>query len=292
MTPEEGVPFELFGTGDRSFDGNLVLTPEALRGSGKLSWPEADIESDQFSFGADQAMADTATVAIKSQQDPDEVALRTVGATASVDFANRKASFTSSDSGLVTELPYLDFVTSSDRFDWDLATGNVVFTTTEGKDRFTSVNPDQDSLSFVVANASYDNVSSELTAGGVPFIISADARIYPADSTLIVQPGGKITQLTGARIVADTANEYHVINRATVDIAGRKEYTASGFYQYNVQGHEQEFELQNIVGTRVGKGLRSEKETATRATGEIEETTEFYIDDKTRFYGTIELDAG
>lgn len=292
VTPEPGEQFQLFGSDDKNFDGRLVLRPEALEGSGTLSWPEAAIRSDYFKFGADQAMADTAVVAINSQQDPDEVALRTKGAAASVDFVKGTASFVSSDSGLVTELPYLEFVTSSDRFDWDLNTGNITFNTRRGKDRFTSVNPDQDSLSFVVATAEYDNISSELRAGGVPFIISADAKIFSSDSTLIVQPGGKIAQLTNARIVADTINAYHVINRATVDIAGRKEYTASGFYEYNVRGHQQEFELQNIVGTRVGKGLRSDKETATRAEGEIAETTEFYIDDKTRFYGTIELDAG
>ena len=170
-----------------------------------------------------------------------------------------------------------------------MAKGSIVFSPEPGKDRFTSINPDQDSLTFTAATAVYDNLTSELAAGGVPFVISADAKIYPGDSSLTVGSGGQIAQLTNARIVADTINEYHVINRATVDISGRKEYTASGFYEYNVGPHEQEFELQNIVGTRVGKGLASEKATATRADGQISEDTAFYIDDKTRFFGTISL---
>ncbi|MCP9235200.1 hypothetical protein [Lewinella sp. JB7] len=292
VVPAEGADFTLYGDADRSFDGTLVLTPTALQGSGTLDWSQARIESDYFSFGADQAMADTATVAIKSQQNAGEIALQTRNVAAEVDYAANRATFRNNGSELATELPYIEYLTSSDRFDWDMENGNITFETRAGKDRFTSINPDQDSLTFTGNSAVYDNLASELTVGGVPFVISADAKIYPADSTLVVQPGARIAQLTGARIVADTLNQYHVINRATVDIAGRKEYTASGYYEYKVGPHTQEFELQNIVGTRVGKGLQSEKATATRAEGQIAEDETFYIDDKTLFHGTISLDAG
>ena len=292
VSPQDNGRFELFGTGDHTFQGTLVLTPEALRGGGQLDWSQATVDSEDFSFGAKQSTIDTATVSIKSQEDPGRIALTTSNVHADFDFATGKADFASNGTELNTELPYIQFRTSSDRFDWDMAGGNITFATSAGKDRFTSINPDQDSLTFTGSTAVYDNLASQLTVGGVPYVISADARIIPGDSNLVVQPNGKIQQLTDAQIVADTLNQYHVINRATVDIAGRKEYTASGFYEYNVGPHEQEFELQNIVGTRIGKGAMSEKATATRATGEIEETTQFYIDDKTRFYGTIELDAG
>lgn len=292
VVPAEGASFQLFGNPDRAFNGTLVLTPDALRGTGVFDWPQARITSDYFSFGADQSMADTATVAIKSQQNRDEIALATSNVATEVDFAAGIATFRNNGTELATELPYIQFRTSSDRFDWNMESGNITFETQAGKDRFTSMNPDQDSLTFTGNSAVYDNLASQLEVGGVPFVISADAKIYPSDSTILVQPNAKIGQLTNARIVADTLNQYHVINRATVDIAGRKEYTASGFYEYKVGPHEQEFELQNIVGTRIGKGLQSEKATATRAEGQIDEDATFYIDDKTRFYGTISLDAG
>ncbi|WP_157975912.1 hypothetical protein [Lewinella sp. IMCC34191] len=292
VVPQEGETFDLFGTGDHTFDGTLVLTPEALRGGGKLDWSQATVTSEDFSFGAKDVQIDTASVSIKSQEDPGSLALTTNNVNADFNFATGEASFGSNGNELNTELPYIQFRTSSDRFDWDMAGGNITFETSEGKDRFSSINPDQDSLTFTGTTAVYDNLASQLKVGGVPYVISADARIIPGDSILVVESGGKIQQLTNAQIVADTLNQYHVINRATVDIAGRKEYTASGFYEYNVGDHVQEFELQNIVGTRVGKGLKSEKKTATRAEGQIEETTQFYIDDKTRFYGTIQLDAG
>ena len=292
VSPQDDGEFNLFGTGDHTFKGTLVLTPDALQGGGQLDWSQATVDSKDFNFGAKDVRIDTASVRIKSQEDPGAIALRTSDVTADFDFNTGAAKFESNSNALNTELPYIQFRTSSDRFQWDMAGGNITFETSQGKDRFTSINPDQDSLTFTGSTAIYDNLASQLSVGGVPFIISADARIIPGDSNVIVQPGGKIQQLANAQIVADTLNQYHVINRATVDIAGRKEYTASGFYEYNVGPHVQEFELQNIVGTRVGKGARSEKATATRAKGSIEETTRFYIDDKTRFYGAIELDAG
>jgi hypothetical protein len=121
---------------------------------------------------------------------------------------------------------------------------------------------------------------------------SADAKIFPGDGKIRVEPGAKITEITDARIVADTINEYHVINRATVQIRGRKDYKASGFYEYNIGPHTQEVEFQNIIGSRIGKGKKNEKATATRAEGTVAEGTTFFVDHKTRFYGTINLDAG
>ncbi|THH41439.1 hypothetical protein [Neolewinella litorea] len=292
VTPRDGGTFNLFGTGDHRFDGSLVLQPKALRGGGTLEWSQAEVASADFRFGTKTVNVDTATVNIKSLDGEGGIALTTTNVSGAFDFDRSTAEFRNNGTEQSTEMPYIQFKTSSDRFAWDMAGGEIKFNTGEGKDRFTSINPDQDTLTFTGNTAVYNTLEGQLEVGGVPYIVSADARIIPGDSAIVVRSGGKVAQLTNARIIADTLNQYHVINRATVDIAGRKEYTASGFYQYNVGDHEQEVELQDIVGTRVGMGLRSEKATATRAKGEIPEETEFYIDDKTRFYGTIELDAG
>ena len=74
-------------------------------------------------------------------------------------------------------------------------------------------------------------------------------------------------------------------------VLGRKEYRASGFYEYNIGDKKQEIEFAEIIGTRVGEGSRSEKRSVTRAIGEIKESEQFYIDHKTLFQGTITLAA-
>ncbi|MEM9528250.1 MAG: hypothetical protein AAGA31_16675, partial [Bacteroidota bacterium] len=288
----ENAPFELFKAGEHSFDGGLVLTPEALKGNGTLGWAAADMSSKDMDFSLFGASADTASVSIKSLAGDDRLALRTTNVKADVDFETQVASFENNSTDLSTTLPYNQFKTSIDRFDWDMAGGNITFQAEIGKDRFTSIHPDQDELTFTGTAATYDINTSMLNVEGVPFILSADAKIIPGDGKIQVEPGAKITELTDAKIVADTINEYHIINRATVQLLGRKEYRASGFYEYNVGPHEQEVEFQDIVGTRIGKGNRNKKATATRAAGEVTEGTEFFVDDKTRFYGSINLDAG
>jgi hypothetical protein len=285
-------PFDLFQRGEHTFNGELVLTPEALKGNGKLSWSSADMSSKDLDFGTFNAMADTADVNINSLETDDRLALSTTNVRADIDFEKQLASFQNNSTDLATIMPYNQFKTSINRFDWDMAGGNITFQAEANKDRFTSIHPDQDSLTFTGTAATYDINTSMLNVEGVPYVKSADAIIYPGDEKIRVEPGARITELTNARIVADTINQYHVINRATVQIRGRKEYNASGFYEYNVGPHEQEFELQNIVGARIGKGKRNEKATATRAEGEIAEGSTFFVDNKTKFYGQINLDAG
>lgn len=285
------APFEMFTSNEHSFDGGLVLTPEALKGSGRLDWSAANMSSKDMDFSTFGARADTASVGIKSLESDDRLALRTSNVKADIDFETQIASFENNSTDLSTALPYNQFKTSIDRFDWDMAGGNITFQAEIGKNRFTSTHPDQDELTFTGTEATYDINTSILDVEGVPFIMSADAKIFPGDGKIKVDPGAKIEELTNAKIVADTLHEYHVINKATVQLLGRKEYRASGFYEYNVGPHTQEVELQKIIGTRIGKGKRGDKATATRATATINEGTTFYVDNKTRFYGTMNLDA-
>ncbi len=292
VNSEADAPFEMFKAGEHQFQGGLVLTPEALKANGKLSWDAADMSSQDLDFSTFGAHADTANVAIKSLLGDDRLALKTSNVKADIDFETQVAAFENNSSDLATALPYNEFKTSIDRFDWNMAGGNVTFQAKPGKDRFTSTNPDQDELNFIGTDATFDINTSILNVEGVPFVKSADAKIIPGDGKLEIGQGGTISELINATIVADTINEYHVIERATVQLKGRKEYTASGFYVYNVGPHTQEVEFQNIVGTRIGKGNRDKKVTATRAKGEVAEGSTFFVDNKTRFYGTINLDAG
>ncbi len=290
ITPED-KPFEMFNTGTHFLEGTLVLTPGGLKGKGVLDWEQARLGSKLLSFGRFSVRADTANLKIKSD-DPDAMALESFNLQADIDFAQKRGKFQAHETYLQTVLPYNQYETSFNQFDWDMDKGRIVFHSEPGAlGQFLSVHPDQDSLLFAGESASYDLESYHLQIGGVPFIVASDAFIYPADGKVEVEPGAVIQELENAKIVADTINRYHVINRAKVKILGKKEYRASGFYEYNVGPHKQEIEFSDIVGTRVGEGSRSEKASVTRATGEITPEHNFFIDHKTRFMGTISLSA-
>ncbi|MEM9888473.1 MAG: hypothetical protein AAF849_21440, partial [Bacteroidota bacterium] len=284
-------PFEVYQSAEHTLDGTLILTPGGVKGIGKLDWSKAAMNSPLFAFGANSVTADTTTLNIKAE-DGTETALSTKDMNANVDFDEGQAAFEANTEKAITKLPYNRYETSINSFAWDMNAEEVRFQSDASKlGTFLSVHPDQDSLRFKGQSAFYDLKTNELQIGGIPHIVAADAFIYPDSSSVTVLPEAVITTLENAKIVADTVNQNHVINRATVNILGKRLYTASGFYEYNIGNNKQEIEFSEIKGEPVGKGKYKEKRVATRATGTVAAEDSFYIDLKTEFQGTISLSS-
>ncbi|MCP3933195.1 MAG: hypothetical protein GY705_29345 [Bacteroidetes bacterium] len=285
------APFDLYKEAAHYLKGTLILTPGGLKAKGLLDWDKASMTSNLFSLGAFSAQADTLNIQIKALN-TEELALKTDNLNGIADFDEQIGKFKANDEFLVTTLPYNKYQTSMNEFDWDMKEETITFRADKDKlGTFTSIHPDQDSLRFKGETAFYDLKTNELEIGGVPYIVTADAFVYPAEGNVEILPGGIMTELKDAKIVADTLGKYHVINKATVDVNGKKDYKASGYYEYNIGSRQQEILFDNIIGQRVGKGKRSEKRVATRATGEVTPDDNLYIDHKTEFRGTISLES-
>jgi len=284
-------PFELFNKGVHTLKGLLILTPGGLKGRGLFDWDKASLSSQLMTFGPFSVTSDTADLKIKAIGS-DDLAFDTRGINANLDFDKNIGFVKSNVENNITTMPFNQYQTSLVDFIWDMTEETVTFKNESGTSGvFTSIHPDQDSLNFTGKTAFYDLKSNELLIGDVPYVQTSDAYVYLEDGKVEINPGGKMTTLNNAKIVADTITKYHVINRATVDVLGKKEYRASGFYEYNIGDKTQEIEFANIIGTRVGKGKRDEKKSVTRANGEVKETDNFYIDHKTAYQGKISLSA-
>ncbi len=284
--------FEIFKDNNHTLDGLLILTPDGLRGRGLFDWDKGSLKSDLISFGVYSAVSDTANIRIKTIGE-DALALNTDNVSADLDFTKQIGEIKANASDVETVMPFNQYQTSLNEYVWDMKNENVTFKNGEGDfGTFTSIHPNQDSLDFEGKTATYDLRSNELKIGGVEVIQTCDALVYVEEgSTVQINKGAKMTTLENAKIIANTENKYHVINRATVDIMGLKDYRAKGFYEYNIGDRKQEIEFADIIGTRVGKGKKSEKETVTRATGDVKEEAGFYIDHKTEYRGKISLNA-
>lgn len=281
--------FQLFKEGQHTLNGRIVLTPGGLKGIGVLDWPQARLTSSLFSFGAFSVKADTMALEIKAEGSG-EAALKTDNIRGEVDFDAKKGIFRSNQEFLNTALPYNRYETSMNAFDWDIAGKRIVFKADEKKTgTFTATPPERDTLNFQGSTATYNLDDYFLRIGGVPFIKSADAFIYPDSGRVDISAGGEMAILENATIVCDTLNRNHRISKAKVTILGRKEYRASGFYEYPIGDKKQEIAFSDIRGTRVGKGAMSQKPTATLAQGTIEKEDNFLIDANTSFYGNISL---
>jgi len=289
ITTKKDKPFELFKDNDHTIVGGLILTPDGLRGNGKMTWTKGSLASKLIKYGSYSADADTSVLTINAVGSS-EIALSTSNVNSKLDYDKQIGIVEANEKGNFTNLPYNQYKTSLTTFDWDMKNDAVTFKTTPGElGSFVATGKNRDSLHFDGATAFYDLKSNELKIGGVPSIQSCDAIVYTDTGELEIFKGGKMSTLENCKIVCDTLTRNHVINRATVDIEGKKSYTAKGFYEYNVKGKNQEIQFDNIVGKRYGKGKNSEKKTRTTAKGEVLESDNFYIDLKTEFRGEITL---
>ena len=283
--------FELFKAPGYSHKGTLILTPSGLKGRGVFEWGEGKLTSKLISYGPFQASADTADLEIKSL-DGKGIAFDSRNIDGELDFDAQNGHFKANSESANTTLPLDQYRTSMNEFNWNMRKKTIEFKSDPSKPgNFVSIDPDQDTLSFHGKTAFYDMNTNYLNIGGMRVIKSADAYIYPDTADIIIEPGGKMKQLANARIVADTVNKYHTINRATVDILGKKLYKATGFYEYNIFGYNQEVFFNNIVGERRGGGTMSTKNVLTSASGDIAPEDSFHMDVRTLFKGKIILKA-
>ncbi|MEM7101834.1 MAG: hypothetical protein AAF502_01810 [Bacteroidota bacterium] len=280
-------PF-LFFDNEKKLDGDLVLTPGGLYGSGVLDWDEATMESDLLLFGTNGVDADTCNLSIKSL-DPDKLAFNTKNVKASLDFDIQRGTFEANSDDISTEMPYNQYKTSLNTFEWDMKDQTINFESKDGRPgSFLSTRKDQDSLLFTATSATYSLETNLLEIEGVPLIKVADATIYPIDGKVSIKAEAEMVPLIDAKIVANNTNKYHTINNAEVRVLGKYNYRASGNYEYNVGSREQVIKFDNI-NVKQGKKVRGDE--VTIASGLVNENDDFYVDNSIKYRGTVNLQA-
>ena len=283
--------FKVFREGNYTLRDLLILTPGGLKGRGIFEWDKGELTSNLYSFGANHIESDTANLTIKARG-LDHLALNTKNVYTNLNFKNNIGTVRANADSVYTELPYNTYITSLNEFDWDMKNETINFKADkDGKGSFRSTNDEHDGLIFWGKEAFYDLKTFELKLGGVSKIETADAFVMPDSGQVEIYKLGTMKTLTNATIIANTTNQYHIIRRAKVDILGRKEYRASGFYEYNLGDRKQEFALTEIIGEPVGKGKKKGEECLTSAVGKTTLGEDFYIDEKIKFNGSIGLVA-
>ncbi len=286
----DGSPFQFFDSTDFNLsDGSLTLTPGGLKGRGTFDWHGATMKSNpggDFEFGA-QSIASSSTSLMLKTQGKLKFAFDNENVEAVVDFENQTGDFISHEQDLSTDLPYNSYETTLDKFHWDMATNHITMEAQDGKTGFfLATEQTQDSLIFKGEIADFDLNTSLLTIDSVEFIRVADALIYPKNKHVEIEDGSKMRTLVDSRVVADTLNQNHVIQRATINILSRKEYVADGFLEFNVEDFkEQEILFDNVTVSNSTGNL------ITVGSGSVSDSANFFLDKRTRFKGDVNLKA-
>jgi hypothetical protein len=279
--------FHLFNDGEHQIGGMLIYTPDGLKGKGIFEWSQGEMTANLFSFGSTSVTTEKTDLKIKTLQD-DGVAFDTRDLNGKIDFESKKGRFKANNATSITAMPYNQYITTLNEFEWDLGKKALTLVAESGKKgTFISTHPSQDSLKFEGTTANYDFETSEMNIKGVPFILVADALVYPAKNHVKINADGYVKQLENAEILADFENHYHSIYQATVNISSRHHFTAVGRYDYSIPSKKQVINFTNIVGKQMGKDKTGNLTYETSGKTALASSDDFYLAEKTRYQGEI-----
>ncbi|TSA23484.1 MAG: hypothetical protein D4R67_13555 [Bacteroidetes bacterium] len=284
------------------FDGTLGLTPAGLNGSGTMKVEDAEMDSKGFNFKQHTFDALIADFRIRAY-DLNELAISTQNYRTHFDFDERRGEFRSNLGISRMEFPVNQYVCSMDRFDWMIDDEEIVLTNEENQKytipdnlslsqlidvgytgtEFISVHPKQDSLRFFALRARFNIRKNVINAEEVKIIKVADAAIYTDSGKVEILPQAVMRPLTHANIIANTTTREHNFYDATIQVLGRKKYTASGIYDYT----DRTGEHQQILFSRISVDTAGH----TVGAGQIFESDGFMLSPEFAFTGNVSLDA-
>lgn len=282
--------------------GTLNLTPGGLTGLGKLTIGTADLDSKLFAFNQHIVQADTVSFHLRTA-DGSQIALSTTTGKSLVDFNVRKGEFRTPGAGSAVQFPLNEFMCYMNEIDWyldgdDLQLRNTYYTHLAdinklsyrdlidydlSGSKFISLNPAQDSLSFVSLKATYNMKNDLLTAEDVKILRVADAAIFPDDGKIVIGRNASVKPIIKATIIADTATKYHSIYNASVNVFSRKKYSARGTYDY----YDENGTVQPIQLTTVSVDTAFH----TYARGTVPDSVHFTLSHHFDFKGYVTLNA-
>lgn len=281
-------PFTMY-EGQATLYGGVNLKPTGLSGYGTMAFTQSELESNLFDFKENDFKADTADFRLTGDEAA-SLAFSTKNVSAKIDFETRTGEFKANDGGSYVEFPENQYICYLDQFKWFLDQKEIEFTTSAENattemagSKFISVNPTQDSLSFIAPNAKFSLTDYILEARDVKHIEVADAFIYPDSGKVVVRQQAKMETLTNAGVLANRTTQFHNIYNSSLNILGKNKYTGEGYYDYvDVAGNKEAIHLTSIT---------VDSTFQTYAIGTITEEEEFTLSPNFRYKGSVSLFA-
>lgn len=269
--------------------GNLILSNKGLGGNGDALFLESQLSSLDYYFKQDAYGADTSDFKLKSD-DENVLAIQTKNVKSRIDLVKRFGEFISNGKGSYVSFPLNQYICYIAQFKWFIDKQEVEFgedykdntkLNIEGSD-FVSINPSQDSLRWNAGLARYSLIDYLIKARKVKEIKVADASILPNDSaTIVIERAAYMRPLSDAKIIANTTTKYHTITNSTVNVLGRKSYTANGKYAYTDQAKVKHL----IVLDRIAIDTSNQ----TYASGAIPDSSNFQLSSNIQYKGKVNI---
>lgn len=278
------------------FTGRLDLTEQQLTGNGKVEFEKiVSIIAKKLLFHTRKFFSDTCNFYLKALQE-EGFAFSTNNMNAKIDFDNRVGEFISNGEGSYVKFDKNQYIAYMDRFKWYMDDENIelgddqkrIDTEVENDldiegPEFISIHPKQDSLRFIAPAAKFNLRNYIIRCINVPFIKTADAKIFPDSGKVIIYKNAVMDTLKNANLLCNTVTKFHNIRKVTANIFSRRDYLARGEYVY-VDENEKQYPIYFST-------IRPDTVGETRAVGKIEEKDNFKLNDFFTFAGVVKLSA-
>ncbi|QJW92462.1 hypothetical protein HNV11_22925 [Spirosoma taeanense] len=234
----------VFYNATTNLEGGLVLRSSGLFGKGTLRRKDSEAISQSIKFNKDGFLADNAQFRIVSDKEAaGSVAGKPIllGNNIDVDFnqtkgivglAVNKTQSLDDTLGSTMEFPFAAYKTSINRAQWNVNAKTIAMKGDVKSSTFTATAEEQEGLTFNGSAALYDVEKMTLNISGVPYVTSADARIYPDKGLVTIRRNGEMLAFKNARLVLDTVSLFHRLKNGNIQILSRTRFAGDATYQF------------------------------------------------------------
>lgn len=220
------------------------MRSSGLFGNGTLRRKDSEAISSSIKFNKDGFLANNAQFKIISDKDAGAATASKpmlLGNDVDVDFnqtkgivglaINKKQSFGDTLQSTM-EFPFAAYKTSISRAQWNVNAKTIAMKGDVKTSTFTATAEDQEGLTFNGSAALYDVEKMMLNISGVPYVTSADARIYPDKGIVTIRRNGEMLALKNARLELDTISLFHRLKNGNIQIVSRTRFAGDASYKF------------------------------------------------------------
>ncbi|WP_041616471.1 hypothetical protein [Spirosoma linguale] len=316
-----------------NLEGGLALRSTGLFGNGTLRRKDSEAVSGSIKFNKEGFIASNAQFKIlQDKETPGTPVGKPVllGNGIDVDFnqakgivglaINKRESLDDTVSASM-EFPFAAYKTSINRAQWNINARTIAMKGDVKTSTFTATAEEQEGLTFNASAGLYDVEKRTLNISGVPYVTSADARIYPDKGQVAIRRNGEMMALKNARLELDTISRFHRLKNGNIQILSRTKFAGDATYQFATAKGDTanikmgSFELKEAPAGAVTKpdsptltadtkkvgrtATRSKRNAAAKpvttyftvARAEVEEEDNLQLAPKMLFKGTIAMQA-
>jgi hypothetical protein len=283
---------ELFGYANITTNGVYGGGTMLSRGSRSIS---NELTFKQFEYDARHAEFEILT------NDPKKPAMEGDDIRLEFDLTDNTATIRPEKIGVAAiSFPYAQMKTSIEEAVWDLEDSVVIMTKPENvpieDSYFFTTREDLDSLAFSGEKAIYDINTQELNVQGIPFIIVADSKIIPEGHETTILANSVLQKFNNAKIIIDTLNGYHYLDRASIRVISRNKFEGNAIYQQIVGSDTfdirfDSFDLQEVPTANTNRKGEKITRLMTVSGGEVMENQNLIISSGFLYKGSVTMYA-